>query len=445
MAFETWANVLNPAFIPSGPYARLATEVGRQLSPTLQAARAANPRAFSFIPGSGGVDYLALSPVEAWNVIMANADLADNVEPNLDLPAGTPLDWGSIVTISSFGTPTTVSRGRFAASPGPPAANLWTPLRSGVRLDLSVAGRFQWVIDASDFDGTPLTVPVSDNYGFATSSPIRLDVFQLFTVEGSTATPTRSQGVGVTPAAGEFAELVPITIPVPAIPGLAPFPADWPYIVIEPARLPVRPVPILPAPTLPEPLRRALPPIFVFPDGIQVGINDATDRITVIPGDLLNRYPAPQTEAPLWPVPPAVGQCLEIPEPPTDCCDCEEIREIVKEELDSKFPPSRPNSVNSIVYGPAQSGVIDLPQFTERIRIQLIDYPVNARQQDGVDAPDVYYAGWFSLGAGGTGGVRTPIHYLSHNIDVPVGCDTFDYTCYLGFSAQITVFYRVEV
>lgn len=444
MAFQPWTNITPVPATVTGAYPRLAIEFGKAALPVLRSQRNLNPRSWGVIPGQGGFDYLPLDPLAAWDLIFANPENPLNRLPDFSFPAGTPLTFGATVRYRFNGQEFTENTGRFVQPPPAPTVDFYAPIREGVKLINPQPGRWQYVFSASDFNGQPIEVPISSNFSFSNSSPIRLEELQVYEVAQGQAIPLRSNGIGLSPSTGPVPEIVPVTVPMPAVPGLAPFPSDWPYIVIEPSRLPTRPVPMLPAPELPEPLRRALPPVFIYPDGIQVGINDPSDRIIVIPSDMLNRYPQTQTQPQLLPVPPTPTLCLDTPEPPGDCCSCDEIRDIVAEELDSKFPPARPNNLNTIVYGEANSRVINLPEFTLYVRIQLIDIPVNAKRQPGDNAPDVIYAGWCAYGFDAFGGERLPVHYALQELPAPVGAGTFSYTLYNGYTAAVTVYYLQE-
>lgn len=137
---------------------------------------------------------------------------------------------------------------------------------------------------------------------------------------------------------------------------------------------------------------------------------------------------------------------IQRPCPPSpDECDCVDIREIVREELDEKFPPARPFFNRITVASSANSGQVVLPPFTYRVDFQLNDIPVNAKVQSGGGAPDVYYAGWYCFGSGANQGDRNPISYERNTFYPPDGVQNFTYTLQQGYTGTVTVYWREEV
>lgn len=73
------------------------------------------------------------------------------------------------------------------------------------------------------------------------------------------------------------------------------------------------------------------------------------------------------------------------------------------------------------------------------VEVELLDVPKNVRTQDGGDAPDVVYAGWFEFKTKGTPHPRQPIHFGRNYYIAPAGADGYAYTVYNGITARATV------
>lgn len=73
------------------------------------------------------------------------------------------------------------------------------------------------------------------------------------------------------------------------------------------------------------------------------------------------------------------------------------------------------------------------------VQVELLSMPSNRRTQDGGDAPDVQYAGWFEWKTKGTPHPRVPIHFERNYFTAPVGADGYAYTVYNGFTARAIV------
>lgn len=245
---------------------------------------------------------------------------------------------------------------------------------------------------------------------------------------------------------GPITPYVPITVPITPITPILPYPSEVPAFVPEPNRAPWRPVPVLPgAPGQPSD-PALLPPMWITPDGIEIG-TPGPGSIVVIPPGIPVTVPTTNTEEERERVPPRPAICVDTPDPPgPECCDCEDIRDIVIEELDNKFPPKRPNTVDTIEYGSANSRTIELPDFCEYVRIIVVDAPANRKTQSGGSgAANVYYNGWCSFGSLGTEGERLPVHYDDATYFTPSGARSFSYTLYHGTTATLQVRYRREV
>jgi len=185
--------------------------------------------------------------------------------------------------------------------------------------------------------------------------------------------------------------------------------------------------------------------MWLTPQGIQVGRGSQGDPITTTPNDTItNITNITQVNDFRQRIPPPVVTCDAEPPAPADCCDCEEIRDIVFEELDKKFPPKRPFSNLTLTFGAAESNTFVLPQFATFVELTIVTKPPNVRTQTGgADAPEVSYNCWYSFGATNEASERIPFHYDSISIPVPLGVSAFSYTVYQGGTAAVTVGYKL--
>lgn len=100
-----------------------------------------------------------------------------------------------------------------------------------------------------------------------------------------------------------------------------------------------------------------------------------------------------------------------------------------------------PEDCNRVLMGSGQSLIKPLNASVQWIEIELTTIPVNAKTQWGVDAPDVYYAGWYSIGSFGCGGDRKPVHYQRNIYPMLEGARLFSYTLTSGYSANIWMYF----
>jgi len=234
----------------------------------------------------------------------------------------------------------------------------------------------------------------------------------------------------------------PIFLPG-GIPGLV-LPTQLPIIIPSPERLGDRPVPVLYDPTIPLATRQRLPQMWLTPEGIQVGTGGQNDPVRITPVDTItNITNITQVNDVRQRIPPPVVVCNAEPPSPADCCDCEEIREIVFEELDKKFPPKRPFTNQTVPIGVAEARTFVLPEFTQWVELTIVTPPPNRRMQSGgVNGQPVYYNGWYSYGITGSTSERKPIHYDFMSIPIPPGIESFTYTIYSGGTANGRIGYR---
>lgn len=239
---------------------------------------------------------------------------------------------------------------------------------------------------------------------------------------------------------------VPIDIELPGGGGY-PVPIIYPAIVRRPGDLGRRPVPIIYLPTIPQDQRDALPQVWITPGGVQVGTGAQGDPIVITidgaatTGDLTDTDSDYRRRNP-----PSVTTCTPEPTPPGDCCDCEEIRQIVIEELDSKFPPARPFELRTTIIPAGESNSFILPEYTQFVELQIVTPPPYVKEQTGGGlAPAVRYNGWYSFGSTGEASERIPFHYDFISVKIPPGVSGFSYTVYSGGTAQATVGYFLEI
>jgi len=234
----------------------------------------------------------------------------------------------------------------------------------------------------------------------------------------------------------------PIMLPG-GIPGML-LPTPIIILIPRPSDLGRRPVPVLFPTSIPPGRREVMPQMWLTPEGIQVGTGGQNDPVRITPGDTItNITNITQVQDFRQRNPPLVVTCNAEPPPASDCCDCEEIRQIVIEELDSKFPPSRPFTNETVPIGEAEARTFVLPEFTQWVELTIVTPPPNRRMQSGgVNGQPVYYNGWYSYGITGSTSERKPIHYDFMSIPIPSGIEAFTYTIYSGGTASGRVGYR---
>lgn len=234
------------------------------------------------------------------------------------------------------------------------------------------------------------------------------------------------------PAQPGIAPAVPLDLP-PLAPGLPPLPGDLTLWTPRVRGLPGERYDLDWVPR-----RQNRPDLQRFP-GLRVGFRPWGVFIAELALDaLLDELLDPSD-------PSGGGDC---PDPCPDPCpevDWEQVRPIIQEELDSKFPPARPNSEDSTTYAASGSHDIILPSFPRRARVLVSQAPDNRRYQPGLgEAPDVFYNGWYCVSRGGSGGDRKPIHYDEQWINLEPGDKRLQITLYVGTLATVQVFYTRE-
>jgi hypothetical protein len=423
---------------------QLARSTARELA--LQRSRA--PRPFATRGASPGAAGFALAIAnEAWNLLLNQSiPMGDEVYP-VDAPAGVvyrlqgsitwrsksppPFDveqtvvtdslWGgAIFSVAAFQVVSTFAGGDTATF-------------QGVGLDRQLPGESrEIVIDGGRNIAFWTLVSVNSITLTRQDSPLVL-------IPSSLPQTTQPQPDDTPDNDQQF----PILLPG-GIPGLL-LPTPITILIPRPSDLGRRPVPVLFPTSIPGVNREELPQVWLTPEGIQVGTGGQNDPIVLTPSDTItNITNITQVQDFRLRTPPTVTTCTADPEPPVDCCDCEEIRQIVIEELDSKFPPSRPFSNEVISLLAAESRTFVLPEFTQWVELTIVQPPPNRRSQfGGADGQTVYYNGWYSFGVTGSTSERYPFHYDFMSIPIPKGVEAFTYTVYAGGTASGRIGYQL--
>jgi len=214
----------------------------------------------------------------------------------------------------------------------------------------------------------------------------------------------------------------PITINLPQLPGLPPI------------AIPIVYIPITPTLNLNLPLTFApkFAPEFKFAPTIEINLGG----ISITGGGYSEPIPDVEELCP--------GGGGECPDPCTPT-DYDLIRQITFEELDEKFPPARPFSLQTIQLPASNSRTFVLPPFTRYVNLTIVEPPPNVKSQfGGTLGQEVFYNGWYSFGATASSSERMPFHYNFMSIPIPPGVTQFTYTVYLGGTASVTIGYSVE-
>ena len=424
---------------------QLARSTARELA--LQRSRA--PRPFATRGAGAGAGMLVLAAAnEAWNLLLSQNIPVPAHEYPLDIPiiplqvrvVGSftvldrrppPFDVTSVRNIDQVaGIPDTViAVGIFYTPSAPGLRDLFSigvRLRSpdgstSVFLFSPVAGEAFDFVSLNSLSVTAVNQPgVPLPAGIPTSSQRQQD-----------DTPDQDQSFSISLPGGIPGSLMPIRVPI---------------IVPRPADLGERPVTILYPTTIPSAQRRGLPQMWLTPTGIQVGRGTQGDPVvTTVHDTITNITNITQVNDYRERVPPQVVTCNAEPPSPADCCDCDEIRDIVFEELDKKFPPKRPFSLQTILLPASNSRTFVLPPFTRYVNLTIVVPPPSVRSQfGGTLGQEVFYNGWYSFGATASSNERIPIHYNFVSIPIPQGVTQFTYTVYLGGTASVTIGYSVE-
>lgn len=103
---------------------------------------------------------------------------------------------------------------------------------------------------------------------------------------------------------------------------------------------------------------------------------------------------------------------------------------------DGDHPQNDPNKQNKEQKEEDDPKEEDAIERLLAVEVEILERPSNARVQNGDQAPDIIYAGWFEFKTKGTPHPRVPIHFDRNYFIAPVGADGFAYTVYNGFRAR---------
>lgn len=194
-------------------------------------------------------------------------------------------------------------------------------------------------------------------------------------------------------------------------------------------------------------------------DGLTIGFNPSPPE---------DRQPQPPNPIPPGDRPPPVyPPPLFPPAPPGDVGtpgDCPDVNLVpvlnaiadvdadlalvaadVKELLDcDRCEKPQPGLCRKALLGSGQSGDYVVGGDCEWVGIEISVVPENAKSQWGVDAPDVYYAGWYSVGDAESLGDRHPVAYLENVYEIAAGLSRFAYTLQSGYSASCYAYFKRE-
>ncbi len=157
--------------------------------------------------------------------------------------------------------------------------------------------------------------------------------------------------------------------------------------------------------------------------------------------------PAPSSDPAPLPAPnypPSGGQPAPTTGAPTPVNqpsnDANQVKDALKKLKDCACPSSS-GTLKSVQISSGNSGVANLPPNTQYVKLDITQKPSNARYQPGGNAPNVYYAGWYSFGSNGVQGERIPVSYEHSTVYPHSSSDTFSYTLYVGFTGIATAYY----
>lgn len=182
-------------------------------------------------------------------------------------------------------------------------------------------------------------------------------------------------------------------------------------------------------------------PTIQLPD-LNIEIQFGPDNVTVQPYIPPKTNPTPIPPDPR-PTPPTPSQ----PKPPKVDCDCEpcdltEVIELLEDIKECACEPETTVQISALGFG--DSGSYSLPTNTVAIGLQLTAIPSNAKMENGGAGPDVYYAGWVSVGYDNGRDTRLPIAYERNYYSVKNGYTQVSFTCRVGYLATIYAYRLVE-
>lgn len=179
---------------------------------------------------------------------------------------------------------------------------------------------------------------------------------------------------------------------------------------------------------------------------------DPTINLPRIPSGPDPRPPADRPPPVTPPTPGNGGECPDVNLEPVLTAiaevkqDTEEILALIEELLNCDRCKREPITFNGYALrssGAAQSGVVQLDPKSRWVRLEITQTPANARIQWGVDAPDVYFAGWYFFITGASANDRRPVHFLDNAYETVEGSQSFAYTLPAGYLGVVTDVYQV--
>lgn len=99
-------------------------------------------------------------------------------------------------------------------------------------------------------------------------------------------------------------------------------------------------------------------------------------------------------------------------------------------------PPSD-DDFDTVLIPDMPSGKVEADEELQWILVELTNIPKNAKSQNGGDAQDIFYAGWFQFQVGDFCLPREPIHFKKSIFKRPPGATAYSFTLYVGFKASL--------
>lgn len=163
--------------------------------------------------------------------------------------------------------------------------------------------------------------------------------------------------------------------------------------------------------------------------GAKINIGPQFNLPPVLPPGYDPRNPKPSPDTP--PGSPELGDIAD---------DLSDILDKLDELKECACGESGP--ILSSNLGVSNGDALPLPSNCFRVFIQLSTLSPKPKVEFGNnDAPNVYYAGWYSFGSAAHWGERLPLTYEYNYLDVPEWATTLSFTCRAGYEATLTAFY----
>lgn len=164
----------------------------------------------------------------------------------------------------------------------------------------------------------------------------------------------------------------------------------------------------------------------------------------VLPSDRVNPNPLPPPANYPSPVPPSTGDCPEVNLAPVISRlenlqdDVDELVEVSEDIKECSCPV--PYQVQVIPAATADGGIIDLPENTIAVYLNLIKIPENPKIQPGRGgARDQYFCGYYWFGVGNGSTERIPINTATNWFPAPRFATSFSWSLYSGYEAAVSI------